>query len=44
MDHIKIFSPATVANVSCGYDVLGFCLDSVGDEMIINKISEKAIT
>lgn len=43
MDHIKIFSPATVANVSCGYDVLGFCLDSVGDEMIINKISEKSI-
>ena len=37
MDHIKIFSPATVANVSCGYDVLGFCLDSVGDEMIINN-------
>ena len=43
MDHIKIFSPATVANVSCGYDVLGFCLDSVGDEMIIHKISEKGI-
>ncbi|WP_295830766.1 homoserine kinase [uncultured Winogradskyella sp.] len=43
MDHIKIFSPATVANVSCGYDVLGFCLDSVGDEMIIHKISEKGV-
>jgi homoserine kinase len=40
---IKIFSPATVANVSCGFDVLGFCLDSVGDEMIIRKVSEKGI-
>tara|TARA_R110002049_G_scaffold189840_1_gene358455 strand:- start:101 stop:1024 length:924 start_codon:yes stop_codon:yes gene_type:complete len=40
---IKIFSPATVANVSCGFDVLGFCLDSVGDEMVIRKTTEKGI-
>ncbi len=44
MDSIKIFSPATVANVSCGFDVLGFCLDSVGDEMVIKKTSTKGIT
>ena len=24
--------------VACGFDVLGFCLDPVGDEMIIRKI------
>ena len=41
MDEIKIFSPATVANVSCGFDVLGFCLDTVGDEMVIRKTSAK---
>lgn len=44
MNEIKIFSPATVANVSCGFDVLGFCLDSVGDEMIIRKVDKKGIT
>jgi len=43
MNEIKIFSPATVANVSCGFDVLGFCLDSVGDDMVIRKIDEKGI-
>lgn len=43
MTEIKIFSPATVANVSCGFDVLGFCLDTVGDEMIIRKTAEKGI-
>jgi len=43
MNEIKIFSPATVANVSCGFDVLGFCLDSAGDEMIIKKVSNKGI-
>jgi len=43
MDEIKIFSPATVANVSCGFDVLGFCLDTVGDEMIVRKTEKKGI-
>jgi len=43
MNEIKIFSPATVANVSCGFDVLGFCLDTVGDEMIIRKTTEKGV-
>ncbi|WP_308992510.1 homoserine kinase [Mariniflexile litorale] len=42
-NEIKIFSPATVANVACGFDVLGFCLDSVGDEMVIRKIDKKGI-
>ena len=37
MSEIKIFSPASVANMSCGFDVLGFCLDTIGDEMIIRK-------
>jgi homoserine kinase len=40
---IKIFSPATVANVSCGFDVLGLCLDAIGDEMVVRKTNEKGI-
>ena len=40
MDQIKIFSPASVANVSCGFDVLGFCLDKIGDEMQV-KMTDK---
>ncbi|UKM64075.2 homoserine kinase [Flavobacteriaceae bacterium GSB9] len=43
MNEIKIFSPATVANVACGFDVLGFCLDSIGDDMVIRKIDKKGI-
>ena len=43
MNEIKIFSPATVSNVACGFDVLGFCLNSVGDEMIVRKTKEKGI-
>lgn len=43
MNEIKIFSPATVANVACGFDVLGFCLDSIGDKMVIRKTNKKGI-
>lgn len=43
MNEIKIFAPATIANVSCGFDVLGLCLDNVGDEMVIRKTNEKGV-
>ena len=43
MEQIKIFCPATIANISCGFDVLGVALDSVGDEMVIRKVLEKGI-
>ena len=37
MEELRIFAPATVANLSCGFDVLGCCLDNVGDEMLLRK-------
>ena len=43
MNEIKLFSPATVANVSCGFDVLGFCLEAIGDEMVIRKTANKGV-
>ena len=43
MDEIKIFCPASVANISCGFDILGFCLNHVGDEMIIRKTDSPGI-
>jgi len=43
MNELKIFAPATIANVSCGFDVLGLALDTVGDEMTIRKVSQKGI-
>ncbi|MGD1980382.1 MAG: homoserine kinase [Flavobacteriaceae bacterium] len=43
MDQVKIFSPASVANVSCGFDVLGFCLDSIGDIMVIHKTATPGV-
>lgn len=43
MNYIKIFSPATVANVSCGFDALGLALETVGDTMTFTKTDTKGI-
>jgi len=43
MNEIKLFCPATIANLSCGFDVLGLCLATAGDEMIIRKSDLKGI-
>ena len=34
MDSVTAFAPATVSNVACGFDVLGFALASPGDEVV----------
>lgn len=43
MNKIKLFCPATIANLSCGFDVLGLCLTTAGDEMIIRKSDKKGV-
>jgi homoserine kinase len=43
MNEIKLFCPATIANLSCGFDVLGLCLVTAGDEMIIRKSDVKGV-
>jgi homoserine kinase len=43
MQEIKIFCPATIANLSCGFDVLGLCLATAGDEMVIRKSDVKGV-
>ncbi|MES2828226.1 MAG: homoserine kinase [Bacteroidota bacterium] len=40
---IKVFAPATVANVVCGYDVLGFAVNAPGDEVIMKFTGGKGI-
>jgi homoserine kinase len=43
MNEIKIFCPATIANLNCGFDVLGLCLEGIGDEMVFRKVPEKGV-
>jgi homoserine kinase len=37
MDQVEVYAPATVANVVCGFDVLGFALEGPGDKMVLRK-------
>lgn len=37
---IKVFAPATVANVSCGFDILGFALSNPGDVVSLDRIQD----
>ena len=41
--NIKVFAPATVANVACGFDVLGFALEEPGDEIIVRSSNTPGI-
>ena len=45
MKKIKAFAPATIANFSVGFDVLGMVLDSVGDsiELVENNRTQNRI-
>ncbi|MFM2229988.1 MAG: Homoserine kinase [Bacteroidota bacterium] len=42
-NEIRIFAPASIANLNCGFDVLGVCLQAIGDEMIFRKVPEKGL-
>ena len=43
MNSIKVFSPASVSNVCCGFDVLGFSIAGLGDELIITESDSKKV-
>jgi homoserine kinase len=40
MNSVKVKSPATVANIVCGFDILGLCLENPYDEFTLS-LSEK---
>ena len=40
MNEIRVFAPATVANVACGFDIFGFAVEQPGDEVLL-RLSDK---
>ena len=40
---VKVLAPATVANLVCGFDVLGMCLNEPNDLMEVRLLDEKKI-
>ena len=43
MDSVRVHAPATVSNVVCGFDCLGFALESPYDEISVRQIPEREI-
>ncbi len=42
--NISVFAPATVANVVCGFDVLGFAVNEPGDQVVMRIINKPGVT
>lgn len=42
-DSIQVFAPATVANVVCGFDILGFAVNEPGDEVVMRVTDKQGI-
>lgn len=43
-ESIKVFAPATVANVVCGFDILGFAVNEPGDELLMETSDKPGVT
>ncbi len=43
MEKVSVLAPATVANMVCGFDILGFALEEPNDLMTVRVIREKKI-
>jgi homoserine kinase len=41
---VRVFAPATVANVAVGFDILGFAIDGPGDEIIARYSNASGVT
>ena len=41
---LRVFAPATVANVACGFDIFGFAIETRGDEIIVRLKSRPGVT
>ncbi len=44
MKSITVKSPSTVANLVCGFDILGLCLDNPSDEFTVLLSDKKGVT
>ncbi|MFN3759702.1 MAG: homoserine kinase [Algoriphagus aquaeductus] len=43
MNSVRAFAPATVANVSCGFDILGFAIDAMGDVVEVRERNKQGL-
>ncbi len=43
MSRVRAFAPASVSNVACGFDILGFAIEDLGDVVEVRRADEPGI-
>lgn len=43
MDHARAYAPASVSNVACGFDIMGFALDGPGDTVTVRLVQSQGV-
>lgn len=43
MKEVTVYAPATVANIVCGFDVLGMALQQPADKLVMRRIAEREV-
>lgn len=41
---IRVFTPATISNIGCGFDIMGFAIDQPGDELTLKIVDKPGVT
>ena len=44
LERATAFAPASVGNVAIGFDILGFCVDALGDKVTVTRKSQPGVT
>ncbi len=44
VDRVTAFAPASVGNVAIGFDILGFCVDALGDKVTVTRKEKPGVT
>ncbi len=43
MKSLMVFAPATVSNIGCGFDVMGFALNAPGEDLLVRESDRKGV-
>jgi len=43
LSEVRVFAPATVANMICGFDILGFAVEQPGDEVVMRRTQQPGV-
>ena len=42
-NEVSVFAPATVSNIACGFDIMGFAVNEPGDVVTVRKIEQPGV-